>query len=108
MDGASGDCSEIAKIDNELEQIELQIEVLVKRQEELNKRKEYLETKLNENQLFLESVRNDWSLKNFEWSEQIEDLREKVFHIDEFRPLQIECMNVTMSGNDVRYKKFEI
>ncbi|XP_028416550.1 ATP-dependent DNA helicase Q1-like [Dendronephthya gigantea] len=100
MEGASGVCSEISKIDNELEQIELQIEVLLKIQEELNSRKEHLEMQLNENEVFLESKRKDWSLRNFEWSEQLEDLREKVFHIDEFRPLQIECMNVTMSGLD--------
>jgi chromosome segregation ATPase len=90
--------SEIAKIDNELERIQQDIEELLKRQEELGDRKEYLQEQLNENKVFLQSKSKDWSLRNFEWSEKIEDLRGKVFHIDEFRPLQLECMNVTMSG----------
>ncbi|CAB3991880.1 ATP-dependent DNA helicase Q1-like, partial [Paramuricea clavata] len=92
--------SEIAKIDNELERIQQDIEELLKRQEELGDRREYLQEQLNENKVFLQSKSKDWSLRNFEWSEKIEDLRGKVFHIDEFRPLQLECMNVTMSGID--------
>ncbi len=99
MEGESKVRSEIAKIDIELERIEQNIEELLKRQEELSNRKEYLQEQLNENELFLQTKGKDWSLRNFEWSEKIEKLRENVFHIDDFRPLQLECMNVTMSGN---------
>ena len=94
--------SEIAKIDNELETIQVEIEELLKRQEDLTNRKECLEQQLNEVEL-LQTKDKDWSLMKFEWSKKIEDLREQVFHINEFRPLQRECMNVTISGNDSIY-----
>lgn len=90
--------SEIAKIDIELERIQQELEELLKRQEELTNRKENLEEQLNEHELLLQSKGKDWSLKSFEWSEQIEELRGNVFHIDAFRPLQLECINITMSG----------
>jgi chromosome segregation ATPase len=90
--------SEIAKIDNELELIQQNIEELLTRQEELSNRKQYLQEQLNENELLSQTKGKDWSLTNFEWSREIEDLRKNVFHIEQFRPLQLECMNVTMAG----------
>ena len=93
--------SEIAKIDKELERIQSNLEELLNKQEELTIRKEFLEQQLNDNgvnvDVALKPKVENWSLR-FEWSEKLEVLREKVFHIKEFRPLQRECMNVTMSG----------
>ena len=98
MDGESKARAEIAKIDKELERIQSNLEELLSKQDELTNRKEFLEQQLKDNEVILQTKVKNWSLKNFESSEKIEDLREKVFHINEFRPLQTECMNVTMSG----------
>ena len=99
MDDECKVLSEIAEIDNELKHIQENIEELLSKQERLSNRKDFLQQKLSENQLLLETKSKDWSLSNFEWSAKIEDLRKKVFHLDSFRPLQLECMNVTMAGN---------
>lgn len=38
---------------------------------------------------------------SFSWSEKVEDVKMKVFNINEFRPFQIETINATMSKDDV-------
>jgi len=99
---------ELDEIDAELKQIETQIDNLLERQQVLQSRKEVVQSQIcNRVDNCLpssSSERNkngqDWSKKNFPWSEKVENAREEVFKIKAFRPLQLECINATMAGND--------
>lgn len=90
---------EIAAIDHELSQIEVKIvklndtkEVLMQRKRKL---KDLILRRKSEN-----LASRDWSQRTFSWSEKIESTLKRVFKIDEFRPLQLEAINATMSKED--------
>lgn len=38
---------------------------------------------------------------DFKWSAEVEDLRSSLFHLEEFRPLQLQTINATFSKKDV-------
>lgn len=40
-------------------------------------------------------------LSDFKWSAEVEDLRSSLFHLEEFRPLQLQTINATFSKKDV-------
>lgn len=100
--------TELDEIDRELKEIESQIESLFERQQFLQSRKELIQSQICNG---LESGkpcssaqekqnRQNWSTNNFPWSGKVETAREDVFKIKKFRPLQLECINATMAGND--------
>ena len=93
---------ELDGIDTELKEIEAKIESLLERQQFLHSRKQLIQSQICSSASSLKRQKNDqdWSAKTFPWSEKIENAREDIFKITEFRPLQLECMNATMSGND--------
>ncbi|CAH8540465.1 unnamed protein product [Dicrocoelium dendriticum] len=41
------------------------------------------------------------SLDGFPWSDELAGVRSRVFHIENFRPLQLRAMNATLDGKDV-------
>ena len=91
---------EIQKINRELESTQLKIEELLKEQEKLCSRKDILEKQLVQEEDQLSQPTIDWSCATFKWSEEVELYKKSVFNIDEFRPLQLDCINVTMSNVD--------
>ena len=46
-------------------------------------------------------LRNDWESGTFQWSQRAVDMLRSVFNLHSFRPLQLSCINASMSGNDV-------
>lgn len=91
---------EIAKIESQLESSQIKINELLKEQEILYARKELLEEQLNHEEEEVLHLLKDWSRADFEWSKEVDLLRKTVFKIDEFRPLQLNCINVTLSNVD--------
>lgn len=93
---------ELDEIDTELKEIEAKIESLLERQQFLHSRKQLIQSQICSSASCSKRQENDqdWSAKTFPWSEKIENAREDIFKITEFRPLQLECINATMSGND--------
>ena len=98
---------ELDEIDQELKQIETQIETLLERQQFLQSQKELIQSQIcsqlvpREASCSQKKENNiEWSAKNFSWSENVEAARKNTFKIKSFRPLQLECINATMSGSD--------
>ena len=98
---------ELDEIDQELKQIETQIETLLERQQFLQSQKEFIQSQIcsqlvpREPSCSQKKENNiEWSAKNFSWSENVEAARKNTFKIKSFRPLQLECINATMSGSD--------
>lgn len=98
---------ELDEIDQELKQIETQIETLLERQQFLQSQKELIQSQIcsqlvpREPSCSQKKENNiEWSAKNFSWSENVEAARKNTFKIKSFRPLQLECINATMSGSD--------
>ena len=95
---------DLEKVNSELTDISTEIEALLERQQFLLTRKLRLETlSVHENAGSASATETDttnWSAPDFPWSVELEKTREKLFKISRFRPLQLECINVTMSGRD--------
>ena len=103
---------ELDEIDTELKEIEAKIESLLERQQFLHSRKQLIQSEicssgvssgvkcLSSSSSKRQENDQDWSAKTFPWSEKIENAREGIFKIREFRPFQLECINATMAGND--------
>lgn len=98
--------TELKEISEELSEIEIQISSLLERQQYLLERKHELENHLKDtskpstSSTNVAQKRQNFAGANFVWSKEIEQARKDVFNIDSFRPLQLECMNATMSGCD--------
>ena len=92
---------ELDEIDAELCEIETQIGSLLERQQFLQRRKQQLQLQICRPSSSKENVdRKDWSTKGFPWSDEVEKVKQDIFRIKKFRPLQLESINVTMSGAD--------
>lgn len=99
---------ELDEIDHELQDIETNVERLLKRQVFLQSRKQLIQAQISsgvvDSSLPSTSVKKEndqnWSVTTFPWSEKIEKAREDIFKIKKFRPLQLECMNASMAGKD--------
>ncbi|GAB1608582.1 ATP-dependent DNA helicase Q1-like [Argonauta hians] len=91
---------ELADVKHQLTETEQLLQDVLKRQNSLLQKKEELETILNEYRL--KSIQDDknWSLTDFKWSSKLLEKMKSVFYIEELRPLQMETMNVTLSGHD--------
>ncbi|XP_057317213.1 ATP-dependent DNA helicase Q1-like isoform X2 [Hydractinia symbiolongicarpus] len=94
---------EIENMDNELHSISSQLNMLITKQENLTERKKKLTSRLNNLKETLDTPteeETDWSGDHFEWSENIKKVLKNKFHIGDFRQLQKETINVTMSKRD--------
>ncbi|XP_064116589.1 ATP-dependent DNA helicase Q1-like [Macrobrachium nipponense] len=45
-------------------------------------------------------AQKDWERQDFPWSSKLDEIRNSVFRISEFRPYQLPTMNATLSGTD--------
>ena len=99
---------ELDEIDTELKEIAAQVESLLERQQFLQSRKALIQSQICSGLDTFKpcsSVQNNeksqnWSANNFPWSERVGTAKEDIFKIKKFRPLQMECINATMSGTD--------
>jgi len=93
---------ELSEINQELNTLKDQIKEIVVRQEELKSKKAKLTQELQKleddelNQLF----NIQWDEDKFTWSEKVLSTLQEKFHIQQFRPLQKETINVTLSNFD--------
>ncbi|MBN3311746.1 RECQ1 helicase, partial [Atractosteus spatula] len=99
---------ELNFVDDELKVVELQISELHERQIELRDTRSRLKKKLEQasergagpsktEQLDLQS----FTKEEFPWSKKVQKTLVDVFHLSSFRPLQLQIINITMSGKDV-------
>lgn len=100
------DDKELNEITEELNEIEIQIASLLERQQYLLERKNEIESRLKNTEkpstskTNVPQKRRCFDGANFSWSKDLELALQNVFKIDSFRPLQLECMNATLSGCD--------
>ena len=96
--------SELSSINVELEHVEEQIEALLERQQSLLHRRKNIEKEMEkfETQDFgtVKSNAIDWNSRSFSWTEKAENCLKEVFRLIEFRTMQREAINVTMSKID--------
>ena len=91
---------EIENIDTQLESIEGQINRLISKQDRLTEQKKKLQNNLDVLQKESTSENVNWKSRKFPWSDKIKTCLNERFHIVEFRSLQEETINVTMSKKD--------
>ncbi|XP_058842473.1 ATP-dependent DNA helicase Q1-like [Acipenser ruthenus] len=95
---------ELDSIENELKAVELQISDLQEHQRDLNASKDRLQKKLKQctkdagpsKKLDLQS----FTKQDFPWSKKVQKAL-GMFKLSAFRPLQLETINIAMSGRDV-------
>ena len=96
--------SELTTIKVELEHVAEKIESLIERQQVLMGRKRQIEKEMKKLEMPGDgsgaSGGIDWSSRSFSWTERIETCLREVFRLKDFRKLQREAINVTMSGID--------
>ncbi len=106
MEGARAEdiSEELLAAQSELSDVERKLEPLIKRRRVLLQLTRELEEKLKHCQSSSSKSANetavDWSGKSFLWTDNIEKCLKNVFHFDEFRTLQRETINATLSGKD--------
>jgi len=88
---------EINSITEELTQLDQQIDHLVARRNKLLKRKKRLEKIINPDKSADPKV---WEKTDFPWSSRVEHVRNTLFGLESFRPLQLEVINAVLSGVD--------
>ncbi|XP_053385298.1 ATP-dependent DNA helicase Q1-like [Mercenaria mercenaria] len=91
---------ELKAVKEELQTVEEQIEDLLQRQNDLTVRKDELEAILKQNESRSDVQDQSWEKADFQWSERLQTKLKSVFGIDALRPMQLQTMNVTMSGKD--------
>ena len=88
---------ELNSVMEELTQLDQQIDNLMARRKKLLKRKKRLEKMLNPDTPTDPKV---WDKSDFPWSARVEQVRNTLFGIENFRPLQLEVINAVLSGID--------
>jgi len=88
---------ELNSVMEELTQLDQQIDHLVARRNKLLKRKKKLEKVLNPDVPANPKV---WDKTDFSWSAHVDHVRNTLFGIQSFRPLQLEVINAVLSGVD--------
>jgi len=88
---------ELNLVMEELTQLDQQIDGLMARKKKLLKRKKKLEKTLNPDTPADPKV---WDKTDFSWSARVEIMRNTLFGIQNFRPLQLEAINAILSGVD--------
>nr|CAD7395286.1 unnamed protein product [Timema poppensis] len=91
---------ELASIEYELQEVEAKLQSLSDRKQFLQQRRDRLKDSIllkKSNDL----ANHNWSEKNFEWSNKVDNILKTVFKLDGFRPYQLPSMNAVLSGQDV-------
>ena len=97
--------AEIASIDSRLNEINRQIKYLEQEKYDLLARKKECLSSIKESMPSSSGGKkkdslSEWNRVDFKWSDQVKNCLQKIFKLNEFRPLQLETINVTMSSND--------
>ncbi|XP_034500564.1 ATP-dependent DNA helicase Q1 isoform X2 [Ailuropoda melanoleuca] len=100
---------ELDSVTNELHAVDVQIQELLERQQELIQKKNTLTSRIKQHleasdageSSEWDSSPGAWSKEDFPWSGKVKDVLQTVFKLQRFRLLQLETINVTMSGKDV-------
>ncbi|XP_041110089.1 ATP-dependent DNA helicase Q1-like isoform X2 [Polyodon spathula] len=106
MAGTAEILQELDSIENELKAVELQISDLQERQRELNASKDRLQKKLKQCKKGAGTSKKEevdlqsFTKQDFPWSKKVQKAL-GIFKLSAFRPLQLETINITMSGRDV-------
>lgn len=97
---------DLDEVESELVCIESELESLLQRKRELLERKQLLKVQLNsledaqlqEERTQLEAI--DWEHGIFSWTKGVESSLRSSFKLESFRPLQLSCINATLSNKD--------
>lgn len=102
---------DLREVENELSGVQAQLDALLQRQEELVGRKNFLKLQLEPLQAQGQasssegaeatSTTCDWECGEFPWNSEIVSTLKATFKMDGFRPLQMSCINATLSQKDV-------
>ncbi|XP_060080844.1 ATP-dependent DNA helicase Q1-like isoform X2 [Ylistrum balloti] len=90
---------ELKDVTRELAHIEGEIQDLLNRQSSLLARKDEIESILEQSAL-IQQTDTKWDSTDFSWSEELQIKMKSIFNIKCLRPMQLQTMNVTMSGKD--------
>ncbi|XP_045729735.1 ATP-dependent DNA helicase Q1 isoform X1 [Mirounga angustirostris] len=109
MASISGLTEELDSVTNELHAVDIQIQELLERQQELIQKKNILTNQIKQNleasgageSSEWDSSPAAWNKEDFPWSGKVKDVLQNVFKLQRFRLLQLETINVTMSGKEV-------
>ncbi|NWT04565.1 RECQ1 helicase, partial [Mionectes macconnelli] len=99
----------LVSIENELQAVEMQIQELADRQQELIEKKTRVMNLIKQSSGDLEADGSKdmetsaeaWNKKDFPWYEEIKTALQCKFKLQEFRSLQLETVNATMAGKDI-------
>lgn len=97
---------ELEEVESQLICIEQELETLLQRQQELQERRQLLKAqadsienaRLQEEKTLLQAT--DWESGEFPWSSEVTQTLRSYFKLDSFRPLQLSCINTTLSKKD--------
>ncbi|KAG6939587.1 RecQ like helicase [Chelydra serpentina] len=100
---------ELVSTDSELQAVEIQIQELLERQQELIHKKTVLKNKIKQFSEDSEAGESEetetsaeaWNKKDFPWCEKIKAALCNSFKLQKFRSLQLETLNATMAGKDI-------
>lgn len=109
MASVSALTEELESVASELHAIDIQIQELTERRQELLQRKsvltgkikQYLEDSSAEASSDLDTSPAAWNKEDFPWFGKVKDVLQNVFKLQKFRPLQLETINVTMARKDI-------
>ena len=96
---------ELKEIEGKLDSIENEIECLLEKQQDMREKRDMLQTQLHSlDDDHVESTHQqsvDWETGHFPWTDDIHSTLPSKFHLNTFRPLQLSCINATLSKHDV-------
>ncbi|XP_072034174.1 ATP-dependent DNA helicase Q1-like [Amphiura filiformis] len=87
-------------VSKQLDKVQSEIDRLLQHQQWLVERKKDLESTAYRLQAECQRERPDVTKSDFPWSKKLHTLKKTTFGIDEFRQLQEQTMNATLSGQD--------
>ncbi|OWK59565.1 ATP-dependent DNA helicase Q1 [Lonchura striata] len=99
----------LVSIENELQVVEMQIQELVDKQQELLQKKMRVKNLIKQSSGDLEAggskdtetSAEEWNKKDFPWYEKIKTALQSRFKLQKFRSLQLETVNAAMAGKDI-------
>ncbi|XP_066947750.1 ATP-dependent DNA helicase Q1-like isoform X3 [Macrobrachium rosenbergii] len=91
--------TELKNVNKEISNITREIQVLEGHKQQLIKKREKLKDAIQQQSSAL-LAQKDWERQDFPWSSKLDEMRNSVFCISEFRPYQLPAMNATLSGTD--------
>uniref|UniRef100_A0A2K6GSV9 ATP-dependent DNA helicase n=1 Tax=Propithecus coquereli TaxID=379532 RepID=A0A2K6GSV9_PROCO len=109
MASVSALTEELDSVNNELHAIDIQIQELQERQQELIQKKTVLTKKIQQCFEGSDAGASDscdsspaaWNKEDFPWSGKVKNVLQNVFKLQKFRLLQLETINATMAGKEV-------